>query len=104
MAQDGAEFLIRKSDCLYASCYCEENIWQLCHSVQSNASIFNQLWVIFISNRRNQIPIWCQKSSRRPDQDPVVWDYHVICIRSSPNSEAVVYDLDTILPFPCTLR
>ncbi|XP_058610243.1 protein N-terminal glutamine amidohydrolase isoform X2 [Onychostoma macrolepis] len=47
------------------------------------------------------IPIWKQKSSR--GDQPVIWDYHVILIHVNKEGQSYIYDLDTILPFPCLL-
>ncbi|KAG1054228.1 hypothetical protein G6F43_003753 [Rhizopus delemar] len=58
----------------------------------------DQLTVVFISNDERKVPIWTQKAC--VDDNPVVWDYHVILLFSN-DSNLVVYDFDTILPFPC---
>merc|ERR1719244_2577685 len=33
----------------------------------------------------------------------VVWDYHVVLVHRSVEGEVLVYDLDTVLPFPVAL-
>ncbi|XP_054047071.1 protein N-terminal glutamine amidohydrolase isoform X3 [Rissa tridactyla] len=45
------------------------------------------------------IPLWKQKSGR--GDEPVVWDYHVILLHVSSGEQNFIYDLDTVLPFPC---
>ncbi|XP_039911147.1 protein N-terminal glutamine amidohydrolase isoform X3 [Hirundo rustica] len=46
-----------------------------------------------------QIPLWKQKSGH--GDEPVVWDYHVILLHVSGGEQNFIYDLDTVLPFPC---
>ncbi|XP_012673954.1 protein N-terminal glutamine amidohydrolase isoform X2 [Clupea harengus] len=90
-----------KEDCVYTSCYCEENIWKLCEYIKAQPQhCIQDVYAVFISNERRMVPLWKQKSCRR-DQ-PVVWDYHVILLHTG-NRESYVYDLDTTLPFPCPL-
>ncbi|XP_061851922.1 protein N-terminal glutamine amidohydrolase isoform X2 [Colius striatus] len=45
------------------------------------------------------IPLWKQKSGH--GDEPVVWDYHVILLHVSGGEQNFIYDLDTVLPFPC---
>ncbi|CAM8941413.1 unnamed protein product [Rhodiola kirilowii] len=86
--------------------YCEENVYMLCKKLcalgiaEPDAS---DLFVVFISNDKKQIPMWQQKASSRPD-GLVLWDYHVICIQKTRgNSLALVWDLDSKLPIPTPL-
>ncbi|XP_039599139.1 protein N-terminal glutamine amidohydrolase-like [Polypterus senegalus] len=91
-----------KKDCIYTSCYCEENIWKLCrHIALQKPCPIEEVYAIFISNESRMIPLWKQKSSR--GDNPVIWDYHVVLLHTS-NSGCYIYDLDTILPFPCSLK
>lgn len=91
----------QSSECLYASCYCEENVYKLCEHVKNiSLSDLKNCHAVFISNRKKVVPLWHQKAG--PDSDnPVLWDYHVIFIHH-PGSDlpTLVYDLDTTLPFP----
>uniref|UniRef100_A0A3B3DAG9 Protein N-terminal glutamine amidohydrolase n=1 Tax=Oryzias melastigma TaxID=30732 RepID=A0A3B3DAG9_ORYME len=48
------------------------------------------------------VPLWKQKSGH--EDRPVIWDYHVILLKVGVKSDAVIYDLDSVLPFPCNLR
>ncbi|KAK6342860.1 Protein N-terminal glutamine amidohydrolase [Orbilia javanica] len=109
---------------LYASCYCEENIYKLieCHI---NPASLKHYTVIFLSNSSKCIPVFSQKIQRSPI-NPVVWDYHVILayhpnhsledlLRQSKShggleeqtsvsttTKSYIYDLDTtIQTFPC---
>ncbi|CAA0812755.1 Protein N-terminal glutamine amidohydrolase [Striga hermonthica] len=87
--------------------YCEENVYLLCKKlvedgvVRSDAS---DLYVLFISNEKKQIPLWHQKASHRAD-GVILWDYHVICVqrRKESNVPHLVWDLDSSLPFPSPL-
>ncbi len=106
----GWKSTINKEGCLYASCYCEENIYQLGKQLLTHNEhdiVINQdkLFVLFISNINQQTLIWKQRNSPAPD-DPVCWDYHVIlCCRNNDLSEEnnLIFDFDTILPFPVSL-
>lgn len=50
-----------------------------------------------------QIPLWKQKAGNQCSDNLVVWDYHVILIRTScdDHCDVMVYDLDSVLSFPC---
>ncbi|XP_028283664.1 protein N-terminal glutamine amidohydrolase [Parambassis ranga] len=92
-----------RENCAYTSCYCEENVWKLCEFIRAErAAALEQLFVVFISNQNRTVPLWKQKSGRR-DQ-PVIWDYHVILLQARHPSDALIYDLDSELSFPCTLK
>ncbi|KAL8162952.1 hypothetical protein V2J09_014441 [Rumex salicifolius] len=84
--------------------YCEENVYWLCKKLCSSGKLEeSDLFVIFISNDKKQVPLWHQKASRRTD-GVVLWDYHVICIQKKKDgSPHLVWDLDSNLPFPCQL-
>lgn len=83
-----SSFISSIDEALYASQFCEENIYQL--SVKflnwNNDLINNNVkydiyngYVVFISNDEEAIPLWKQRSSKS-DKEPVMWDYHVIFI------------------------
>lgn len=92
---------IQKEDCTYTSCYCEENVWWLCDLVKNKfPEEIQKCYAVFISNNQRTIPIWKQKASNRQD-GRVIWDYHVIFLYRTSESETLVYDLDTTLMFPC---
>ncbi|GFY42532.1 protein N-terminal glutamine amidohydrolase [Trichonephila inaurata madagascariensis] len=92
-------------ECLYTSCYCEENVWKLCEYVKNNQSnLLSNCYAVFISNRNQTVPLWYQKSGK-DENKLAVWDYHVIFIyHSNDDKGALVYDLDTVLPFPVPLE
>ncbi|XP_022084736.1 protein N-terminal glutamine amidohydrolase-like [Acanthaster planci] len=89
-----------REDCVYTACYCEENVWKLCEHAQRHQ--LKHIFAVFISNSAKMIPIWHQRERKGPDE-PVVWDYHVICLYCPEAGEPQVYDLDSLLPFPCPL-
>ncbi|XP_077364294.1 protein N-terminal glutamine amidohydrolase [Festucalex cinctus] len=93
----------RREECAYSSCYCEENVWQLCELVRrEQRAPLQELLVVFISNDNRTVPLWKQKSAR--GEQPVIWDYHVLLLHARPGREAAIYDLDSLLPFPCGLQ
>ncbi|XP_022154214.1 protein N-terminal glutamine amidohydrolase [Momordica charantia] len=87
--------------------YCEENVYflckELCASRMADAAGAD-LFVVFISNEKKQIPLWHQKASNRAD-GLVLWDYHVICIQRKREGDFpfLVWDLDSNLPLPLPL-
>ncbi|KAK1575856.1 hypothetical protein Q3G72_008943 [Acer saccharum] len=87
--------------------YCEENVYFLCKKLCANGvadADGSDLYVVFISNEKKQIPLWHQKASKRAD-GVILWDYHVICIqrKRGGDSPCLVWDLDSSLPFPSPL-
>uniref|UniRef100_A0ABD2WRS9 Protein N-terminal glutamine amidohydrolase n=1 Tax=Trichogramma kaykai TaxID=54128 RepID=A0ABD2WRS9_9HYME len=89
----------KRTDCIYTSCFCEENVWKLCQEVATkHGSELQHCYVAFISNPGRSVPLWRQRAGKDEDKI-VIWDYHVILIYS-PDERAVVYDLDSELPFP----
>ncbi|XP_050382230.1 protein N-terminal glutamine amidohydrolase [Argentina anserina] len=92
--------------------YCEENVYLVCKELGAKGiadANSSDLFVVFISNEKKQIPLWHQKASNRAD-GVVLWDYHVICVQrklgggggDSP-TQYLVWDLDSTLSFPCGL-
>ena len=101
----------------YQPYFCEENVWHLANRLSGT--------VFMISNIEKSVMLWEQKMA---DQTPrahaeptetasvtspaVCWDYHVIFATGVPwakeknpdNEDALVYDFDTRLPFPCPIR
>lgn len=86
--------------------YCEENVYHLCKKLCTDgmeAGEGSDLFVVFISNEKKQIPLWHQKASQRAD-GITLWDYHVICVQKKEgNSPHLVWDLDSSLQFPSPL-
>ncbi|KAJ0262486.1 Protein N-terminal glutamine amidohydrolase [Hirschfeldia incana] len=85
-----------------------ENVYLLCKTLCENGvadETGSDLFVVFISNEKKQVPLWHQKASSRAD-GIVLWDYHVICVqrkKESDSAEPLVWDLDSTLPFPSPL-
>lgn len=78
----------------YAPFYCEENIWHLC---QETDFLPYDRSVVFVSNERKTCALWHQRA-RGAENEPVLWDYHVIMLYRKSGWK--VYDLDTLLPTP----
>uniref|UniRef100_A0A7S3QTK5 Protein N-terminal glutamine amidohydrolase n=1 Tax=Dunaliella tertiolecta TaxID=3047 RepID=A0A7S3QTK5_DUNTE len=99
-----------KKNCKYAACYCEENVYHLCATLveSGQAKDLDKLFVIFISNPNKKVPLFRQQASTAAE-GLVVWDYHVLLVQlesdaaasKGPQPQALVWDLDTTLPFPC---
>ncbi|GAB2267023.1 Protein N-terminal glutamine amidohydrolase [Dionaea muscipula] len=87
--------------------YCEENVYMLCKKLCTSGiadAKGSDLFVVFISNEKKQIPLWHQKASHRAD-GVTLWDYHVICVQKKRDGDSpdLVWDLDSSLPFPSPL-
>lgn len=94
-----ASILPPLSDCVYTSCYCEENVWKLCSWLDTTRKEeLNKCYVVFVSNEKRAVPLWRQKCGRDEDK-LVIWDYHCILLYN-PDDRCVVYDLNSELPFP----
>ncbi|QQP37935.1 Protein N-terminal glutamine amidohydrolase [Caligus rogercresseyi] len=97
--RDLTQFVPTKTRCSYHPCFCEENVWKLADGVRSKSpGELAKTYVVFVSNKKQVVPLWRQKAGRDEDQ-LVVWDYHVIFIYK-PDERVLVYDLDSELPFP----
>merc|ERR1719483_1086250 len=87
------------SQCSYAACYCEENVYKVCQMLSEKfESELSKCWAVFVSNKKRVVPLWRQKAGR-DEEKLVIWDYHVILIYR-PDERTLVYDLDSELPFP----
>lgn len=89
----------------YTASYCEENVYRLCKKLSLEEAVdVNDLFIVFITNEKKQVPLWHQKASTRAD-GVVLWDYHVICVerKREDKSPHVVWDLDSTLPLPSPL-
>ncbi|KAM3234672.1 protein N-terminal glutamine amidohydrolase [Capsicum annuum] len=77
-------------------------IYLLCNKLCDDG--LADLFVIFISNEKKQIPLWHQKASQRAE-GVILWDYHVICLQNKRDekSSSLVWDLDSSLLFPSPL-
>lgn len=76
----------------YQPFYCEENIWRLCADgwVSPGRS---EVWLV--TNRERFCPVWRQRLAPSPEQ-PVVWDYHVVCLTRDDGLR--LWDLDSVDP------
>lgn len=85
-----------RADFAYQAAYCEENIWQLCQK-----SIFQNSYALFIFSRGDAFPMLNQLASQHPSL-PIYWDYHVVLLHPSDNSQ--IFDFDTTLDFPTDIQ
>lgn len=91
--------IANKEELLYASCYCEENVYKLGEVIVSRAPAkLDNSYAVFITSLNMQVPMWCQRASIS-EMKPVVWDYHVILLHNG-----FIYDLDTTLSYPCLVE
>jgi hypothetical protein len=110
---------------LRVPCYCEENAWRVAYrhlntdnttnnNTSSGDNIDWKYFIVFISNNRKCCPMFMQRAISKDDTtDFVCWDYHVIVMRSTVqtniNNEdekivSEVLDIDTwITPYPTPL-
>jgi hypothetical protein len=84
----------------YTAYYCEENIWHLSQEALFQAG---SIYVVFISNARYSCPLWYQRACP-VEQEPVLWDYHVILLNDRAGQGWEVWDLDTLLGLPVPLH
>lgn len=68
----------------YQPFFCEENVWQLLRAGALPADAA----AVFVSNDDRSVAMWGQRAT---DEDPIVWDYHVVALL--PGADLVV-DLD----------
>ncbi|TRY73478.1 hypothetical protein TCAL_11818 [Tigriopus californicus] len=87
-------------NCSYAPCFCEENVWMVADHARRNSSPseMQKCFVIFVSNKKQVVPLWRQKAGK-DEEKLVIWDYHVLFIYK-PDQRCLVFDLDSDLPFP----
>ena len=83
---------------VYWPYYCEECVWKLCKSL--NDAEKKRAYAVVISNVRKQVLFWHQKAS--PEEDPIVWDYHVILFLDSDRGWQA-WDLASRLPCPISV-
>jgi len=92
---------------MYTKQYCEENVWHLCKTAIGDSSLESasnyDFFAVFISNPAKCVPLWMQKVGEPRVSYMVLWDYHVIFLARSLSSDhpSLVFDLDTVLPYPC---
>ena len=103
----GAGSLVRKEECSYTSCYCEENVYWLLKKFTTEERKEKRdfcYYAVVISNPSKAVPIFQQRAGKEEHEGLVVWDYHVFVLQASTkfrdNSESLIWDLDTKLDFP----
>jgi hypothetical protein len=69
--------------------FCEENVWRQLQSPSLPVPV-DERFAVFISNRARKVAMWSQRAAAA---DPVVWDYHVVCLCHGA-AGAVVVDVD----------
>jgi len=84
----------------YTPLFCEENIWKLIKALYMNKNT-KPKDVLFIVNKSQSIALYEQK--RSIDQQPVIWDYHVI-LTAQQGSVNVVFDFDSKCNFPVNIK
>lgn len=97
---------LHRDDAPYASHYCEENVYKLMETLNESYELppGTHLYAVFISNSCKETPIWMQRLCPNGNiEEPVVWDYHVILLLMSTSDPSLqlVYDYDSLLPYPC---
>ncbi len=90
---------LERDSCAYQAQYCEENVWKLLGRPELPS---DNSYAMLISNRMRAVRFWNQRSAARPKL-PILWDYHVVALVDEPG-EPMVYDLDSVLPFPVPLK
>ncbi|XP_053190494.1 protein N-terminal glutamine amidohydrolase [Scomber japonicus] len=92
-----------RENCVYTQCYCEENVWKLCEFIRTERTApLEHVFVVFISNENRTVPLWKQKSGH--GDQPVIWDYHVVLLQADGPENSLIYDLDSVMSFPCNLK
>ncbi|GAO51742.1 hypothetical protein G7K_5835-t1 [Saitoella complicata NRRL Y-17804] len=92
--------LLRKEDIIYTPFYCEENVYNLARTIaEKNPAEINSIYVVFLSNSQQTVPVWFMRLNEDRSGYPVIWDYHVFLVYKT-TSGSYVYDFDTTLPFP----
>lgn len=92
--------MLEKSSLTYTRLFCEENIWKLVETLQTDAAI-QAIDVLFIINDDNTVALFDQQAAE--PGTVIIWDYHVI-LCASQNHQYVIYDFDSRCPFPCEIK
>lgn len=87
----------------YTAFYCEENVWQLCRTINNKwKSLIETSYCVFVTNDQKKNVLYYQKLSKSKFQ-PVIWDYHVVFLMLIDN-EYFIFDKDSLLSFPCPAK
>ncbi|CAH8464314.1 unnamed protein product [Heterobilharzia americana] len=89
---------MNKERLTYTPNYCEENVYKLLEYMEESYSA-NSAYVVFVSNLNRSVGLFSQVKGDPQMDYFIVWDYHVFLILGSV-SKYVVYDFDSLLPFP----
>ena len=82
--------------------YCEENVYRLGLRKRTQQP-GDSYYAVFISNTIKNVPMFQQKAAASGEVS-VCWDYHVVLLRQRDGEgQACVYDMDSLLPYPCPL-
>ena len=68
------------------------------HIRQTSPGELPKAYVVFVSNKKQVVPLWRQKCGR-DEEKLVIWDYHVLFLLK-PDERCLIFDLDSDLPFP----
>lgn len=96
-------------ECLevYVPNYCEETVWHILHLAQRKGLPAQNLFAVFITNAQRCVGVAMQRAASEQDGRRLCfWDYHVIPIIRVPSENgaaALVFDCDSLLPFPTPL-
>ncbi|MCM8530651.1 MAG: protein N-terminal glutamine amidohydrolase [Lentisphaeraceae bacterium] len=82
---------------IYTQYFCEENIWQLAKSFNSNDR--TKLYVLLLSNQKKTIALANQRAAK--EGEIIIWDYHVILYNEFTKE---IFDFDTRLNHPENLN
>ena len=81
----------------YTPYFCEENIWWLARELCASGDSAERALVCLFSNTDGSIAVLNQRAAL-PGR-VMAWDYHVV-LACPAETGFVVFDLDTVLPFP----
>ncbi|KAJ3149011.1 hypothetical protein HDU89_004012 [Geranomyces variabilis] len=83
------------------ACYCEENAYNLIRTLPKQRPGVTNAYAVFVSSEIGWFEMKQQKAGKG-DDGATMWDYHVFVINVAPAGQtAMVYDFDSLLPFPC---
>ena len=88
-----------REDFDYASCYCEENVYKFIEKAIGSRDVIRS-YALVLTNASECTALWYQRSSPAPASQPILWDYHVVSLIINEARDALIYDLDSVLPFP----
>ena len=77
----------------YAPYYCEENAILLAQRLRARGC--SDVLLVFVSNPRKAVPLWCMRNGNANQGGFICFDYHALALaRESDASEWRVFDLD----------